>query len=77
VVRLQVMLVEEKAMRFNEIAQDAEDDEFNKWDVDDTRRPKMTLRHLNKMRNRRELARAEHKDKLEDVQLQYGAAPKE
>jgi hypothetical protein len=29
------------------------------------------------MRNRRELARAEHKDKLEDVQLQYGAAPKE
>ena len=64
-------------MRFNELAQNAKDDESNKWELDDTRRPKLTLRHLNQMRNRRELARAEHKDKLEDVQLQYGAAPKE
>ena len=68
---------QELAMRFNELAQNAKDDESNKWELDDTRRPKLTLRHLNKMRNRRELARAEHKDKLEDVQLQYGATPKE
>ncbi len=68
---------QELAMRFNELAQNAEDDKSNQWDLDDTRRPKLTLRHLNKMRNRRELARAEHKDKLEDVQLQYSAAPKE
>ena len=67
----------EVVMRFNELAQNAKDDESNKWELDDTRRPKLTLRHLNKMRNRRELARAEHKDKLEDVQLQYGATPKE
>jgi len=67
----------EVVMRFNELAQNAQDDESNKWELDDTRRPKLTLRHLNKMRNRRELARAEHKDKLEDVQLQYGATPKE
>ena len=46
-------------MRFNELAQNAEDDKSNQWDLDDTRRPKLTLRHLNKMRNRRELARAE------------------
>ena len=68
---------QELAMRFNELAQNAKDDESNKWELDDTRRPKLTLRHLNKMRNRRELARAEHKDKLEDVQLQYGTTPKE
>tara|TARA_B100000035_G_scaffold238322_1_gene206590 strand:+ start:5780 stop:5980 length:201 start_codon:yes stop_codon:yes gene_type:complete len=59
-------------MRFNELAQDAKDDEYNKWDMDDTRRPKITLRHLNKMRNRRELARSEHATKVEKVQLQYG-----
>jgi hypothetical protein len=61
-------------MRFNELAQDAKDDEYNKWDLDDTRRPKLTLRHLNKMRNRRELARSEHASKVEKVQLQYGAS---
>ena len=61
-------------MRFNELAQDAKDDEYNKWDLDDTRRPKLTLRHLNKMRNRRELARIEHASKVEKVQLQYGAS---
>lgn len=61
-------------MRFNELAQSAEEDNFNKWDIDDTRRPRLTLKHLNKMRNRRELARAEHTSKVEDVQLQYGAS---
>jgi len=59
-------------MRFNELAQDAKDDKYNKWDFDDTRRPKITLRHLNKMRNRRELARSEHASKVEKVQMQYG-----
>ena len=59
-------------MRFNELAQDAKDDKYNKWDFDDTRRPTLTLRHLNKMRNRRELARSEHASKVEKVQLQYG-----
>ena len=33
-------------MRFNELAQSAEHDEFNKWDLDDTRRPKLTLKHF-------------------------------
>ena len=61
-------------MRFNELAQDAKEDEYNKWDMDDTRRPKITLRHLNKMRNRRELARSEHATKVEKVQLQYGSS---
>lgn len=68
-----MMLVEEKAMRFNEIAQNAEDDEFNKWDVDDTRRPKMTLRHLNKMRKRRESAKAEHDRMTKGYKVQYSA----
>jgi hypothetical protein len=61
-------------MRFNELAQNSEEDNFNKWDIDDTRRPKLTLRHLNKMRNRREMTRSEHSSKIENVQLQYGAS---
>ena len=69
-----MMIWEQLAMRFNELAQSAEEDNFNKWDIDDTRRPRLTLKHLNKMRNRRELARAEHTSKVEDVQLQYGAS---
>lgn len=59
-------------MRFNELAQDSKEDNYNKWDLDDTRRPKLTLRHLNKMRTRRELVRSEHSNKVEKVQLQYG-----
>ena len=69
---LRTQIQEPMQMRFNELAQDAKDDEYNKWDMDDTRRPKLTLRHLNKMRNRRELARSEHATKVEKVQLQYG-----
>lgn len=69
---LRIQIQEPMQMRFNELAQDAKDDEYNKWDMDDTRRPKLTLRHLNKMRNRRELARSEHATKVEKVQLQYG-----
>jgi len=72
--QMQPQIQEHQTMRFNELAQDAREDNFNKWDIDDTRRPKLTLRHLNKMRNRREMTRSEHSSKIEDVQLQYGAA---
>jgi len=71
------MIWEIHQMRFNELAQKPEDDNLNKWDLDDTRRPRLTLKHLNKMRNRREMARSEHTSKIEDVQLQYGASQAE
>ena len=61
-------------MRFNELAQNELDDDFNKWDEDDTCRPKLMLKHLNKMRNRREMT-LKYADKIEDVPLQYGADP--
>jgi len=64
-------------MRFNEIAQSAEDDDFGKWDIDDTRRPKMTLRHLNKMRKRRESAKAEHEKMVSGYKEMYSAPPSE
>ena len=61
-------------MRFNELAQSANDDNYNKWDIDDTRRPRLTLRHLNKMRNMKEMARLEHKEKVIDYKQMYGSA---
>ena len=67
-------------MRFGEIAQSAENDEYNKWDIDDTRRPKLTLRHLNKMRNMQEVAKVEHIEQVKQWKIQYGAgqaAPQE
>ena len=52
-------------MRFNEVrAQSAEDDEYGKWDIDDTRRPKLKLKHINKMRNVQELRKKEHDEEV-------------
>jgi hypothetical protein len=61
-------------MRFNELAQNAEEDNYNKWDIDDTRRPRLTLRHLNKMRNMRELSKKEHAEKVKNYKTMYGSA---
>lgn len=61
-------------MRFNELAQNSDEDNYNKWDIDDTRRPRLTLRHLNKMRNMRELAKTEHAEKVKDYKSMYGSA---
>lgn len=69
-----MQITQEKQMRFNELAQSADDDNYNKWDIDDTRRPRLTLRHLNKMRNMREMARLEHKEKVIDYKKMYGSS---
>lgn len=61
-------------MRFNDVAQSPEDDNYNKWDVDDTRRPKLTLKHLHKLRNMKELAKTEHAERVKDFKTIYGSA---
>lgn len=62
-------------MRFNELnARDKTEDRSGKWDIDDTRRPRLTLRHLNKMRHMQEMAKLEHQQKVSDYKSQYGAA---
>jgi hypothetical protein len=58
-------------MRFSEVARNAEDDDYGTWDFDDTRRPRLTLRHLNKLRNMREMARAEHIEQTSQYQEMY------
>lgn len=61
-------------MRFNEVARNAEDDEYGKWDFDDTRRPKLTLKHLNKMRKVKEMAKAEHIEQSAQWKEMYARA---
>lgn len=58
-------------MRFNELAQKAEDDDYGKWEIDDTRRPKLKLRHINKMRNMQELRKKEHNQEVESYKAMY------
>ena len=49
-----------------------EDDEFSKTHLSDTRRPRLTLRHLNKLRKVRELRKMEMEAHKEFVRTMYG-----
>jgi hypothetical protein len=64
----------EQTMRFKEVdngTRKAEDDEYGTWKIDDTRRPRLTLKHINKMRNSREMKRAEHQREVEQFKDMY------
>lgn len=62
---------EEQIMRFNEIQQSVDDDKYGKWDFDDTRRPRFTLKQINKIRTMEELAKAEHQGKISQYKQMY------
>ena len=72
----QWVIQQETMMRFSDMqnAQNAEEDNYNTWDIDDTRRPKLTLRHLHKLRNMKELSKTEHAEKVLDYKEMYGTA---
>jgi len=50
-----------------------EDDEHNKAEMSDTRRPRLTLRHLNKLRKIQELKTLEQEAHGDFVRTMYGA----
>lgn len=52
-------------------------DEFSKAELDDTRRPRLTLRHLNKLRKVRELRRLEKTAHEDFVRQMYGSSGEE
>jgi hypothetical protein len=54
-----------------------EDDEGNKAEYDDTRRPRLTLRHLNKLRKIQELKKLEAEAHGEFVKKMYGTPPED
>jgi len=49
-----------------------EDDEGNKTEMSDTRRPRLTLRHLNKLRKIQELKALEMEAHADFVKTMYG-----
>ena len=61
-------------MRFQELREyyEAEDDKINTIKIDDTRRAKITLKHLNKLRKKRELEKLENQDRLNNLGAIYG-----
>jgi hypothetical protein len=52
---------------------DAENDNYTKRNVDDVRRPRLTLKHLNKLRKMRELRELENQVRRERLQKIYGS----
>ena len=61
-------------MRFQQLREyyEAEDDKINTLKIDDTRRAKITLKHLNKLRKKRELEKLENQERLNNLSAIYG-----
>jgi hypothetical protein len=61
-------------MRFQELREyyEAEDDKINTLKIDDTRRAKVTLKHLNKLRKKRELEKLENQERINNLGTIYG-----
>jgi hypothetical protein len=60
-------------MRFQELREyyEASDDEYNQRQIDDTRKAKLTLRHLNKLRKKRAMDSKEKAIRDEDLSAIY------
>jgi len=55
----------------------ADDDELDQMKRDTTRRPRLTLRHLNKLRHLRKAKRQEQIGHMQDVARMYGPKAEE
>lgn len=64
-------------MRFQELREyyEAEDDSVNTLKIDDTRRAKITLKHLNKLRKKRELEKLENQERVANLGSIYSKSP--
>jgi len=60
-------------MKFRELREyyEAENDNFNTAKIDDTRKNRLTLNHLNKLRKKRELERLEKQQRTNDYSQIY------
>tara|TARA_B100001287_G_C22474489_1_gene431292 strand:+ start:154 stop:360 length:207 start_codon:yes stop_codon:yes gene_type:complete len=66
-------------MKFQEVLKeyyDASDDKYSKVNIDDTRRPRLTLEHLNKLRKMREINAVEQAERQKFFKTIY-AKPSE
>lgn len=60
-------------MRFQELKEyyEADDDNINTAKIDDTRRNRLTLQHLNKLRKKRELENLEKQTRVQNLSSMY------
>lgn len=60
-------------MRFQELKEyyEADDDKINTAQIDDTRRNRLTLQHLNKLRKKRELENLEKQTRVQNLSSMY------
>ena len=50
---------------------EAENDDFSKRKIDDVRKSRLTLKHLNRLRKQREVHKIEHATRLEKMKKIY------
>ena len=65
-------------MRSTEILKeyyDAEDDNYNNRQIDDVRKSRLTLKHINRLRKQREVHNIEHASRMERVKKIYAKPP--
>lgn len=60
-------------MRLNEFY-NPEDDKVNVIDYDDTRRPRLTLKHINRLRRNKDSSKVEKKDYLNFIPDMYNSS---
>lgn len=61
-------------MRSTEILKeyyDAEDDHYNNRQIDDVRKSRLTLKHINRLRKQREVHNIEHASRMERIKKIY------
>lgn len=61
-------------MRSTEILKeyyDAEDDNYNNRQIDDVRKSRLTLKHINRLRKQREVHNIEHASRMERIKKIY------
>lgn len=81
---MQAQLVEQKRhlqemkMRSTDILNeyyDAEKDNYNNREIDDVRKQRLTLKHLNRLRKQREVHNIEHATRVEKIKKIYAKPP--
>lgn len=66
--------LQEKTMRSTDILNeyyDAENDDYNNRKVDDVRKQRLTLKHINRLRKQREVHNIEHATRVEKIKKIY------
>jgi len=66
-----------KSIEFLKEYYDEDDDKYNVVNIDHKRRPKITLRHLQKLRKTRSIEDLEQKQRIDDMAYIYGSPDEE